>query len=494
MTTISANYMSHLESDGSQVYRFLVSNPAVRQIVTSQDFLDAAHAELGSAIARDVNKFHLQTGGQVFFGHEWTIYGDDTSVPTPSEKVVKYIDPPRQKGEFGKRWHARTNTKEILVSNRTSASAHITYAPGYRLPWTGPTYRDLCYAAQTGLFERYTRNSQWIVFGGWVWEGPRFNKVRKAQTREQLSTFPNVPEKDMLSFLRGLLVGQEKDNGIIVSCLSEANAGTMDALTSMAELPETVKSIIDACKKMTQMYVDTRNKAFRLYNKGKGNTPLGQSRETMLKNIRETADAISQVWLQYRYNIMPTVYMVEDLLKTLDTKLEEFVRFRKTKHKRTEVSALFDGWEANSQITTVHRVMIKRLLNVSMDNAKMHHLVLTNAAVTLWELTPFSFVFDWFINVGDILTSSFVSPSLRGQGSTYSWKQKGSITFTHIETKATVTFDIEAYRREVINPSSHVSLIWDPSVGWKRQLDALALGWSIHRTSVMKLITKGFAK
>lgn len=493
MSVISANYLDHLESDGSQVYKRLVSNPAVREIATSQDFLDAAHAELGSAMARDAMKFHLQNGGHAFFGHTWTIYGNDAYAPRPSEKVVKYIEPPKQSGEFGKRWHARNRTKDILVSNRTSASAHISYVPGYRLPWTGPVYRDHCYAALTGLFELAPENSQWIVLNGWIWEGPRFYKVRYAQTREELSTFPQVPEEDMLGFLRSLITRQQIDNGIVVSCLSEANAGTMDALTSMAELPETVKSIIEACKKMTQMYVDTRNKAFRLYNKGKANTALGQSRETLLKNMQEVADAISNVWLQYRYNITPTVMMVQDLLKTIETDLEEFVRFRKTKNYRDEVSYEVEGWECNSQISTIHRVLIKRLLNVQMEGAKIHHLLLTNAAVTLYELTPFSFVFDWFVNVGDLLTASFVSPSIRGQGSTYSWKQKGSIKFTHIETKAQVIFDIDAYRRDVINPSSHVSLIWDPSVGWKRQLDAIALGWSIHRTSVMKLITRGLA-
>lgn len=267
-----------------------------------------------------------------------------------------------------------------------------------------------------------------------------------------------------------------------MSCLAQANRGTIDALTALAELPETVRSIYNGIKVILRMYADARKKAFRIYNKAKGNS----NSATAKKNAHELADAIADVWLNFRYNITPNAILIEDLVKTLETDLVEFLRFRETGRSKLVDWDLNSDWEYQNNTEVTERALIKRLIDLTVEMPKIKHLVLSNVVVTGYELIPFSFMAEWFWNLGDVLAGLFVNPDFRLEGSTYSWQIRGTETYIHKATKASVVCNIKAYRRIVINPREAGCLTFKVDLNWMRQLDALAIAWSLFKGNFKK--------
>lgn len=166
----------------------------------------------------------------------------------------------------------------------------------------------------------------------------------------------------------------------------------------------------------------------------------------------------------------------------------EFIRFRDTIRKpMADHSVMDSSWEYSNDLQVAERVLIKRLIDLTVEMPKIKHLVLSNVVVTGYELIPFSFVAEWFWNLGDVLAGLFVNPDFRLEGSTYSWKIQGTETYIHKATKATVVCEVKAYRRIVINPREAGCLTFKVDLNWMRQLDALALGWSLFKGKFKKL-------
>lgn len=270
---------------------------------------------------------------------------------------------------------------------------------------------------------------------------------------------------------------------MITNVTSEANQGTLDALTAVAEMPETVREIMKLVSDCVHLYKDARKKEIWLYNKVKRIQGLDNSQMSAInraKAIKDTMDAIADVWLTFRYGIMPNVYLIQDIVKTSESLGTEFLRFRgrtQTKMKVDNINLPSD-WTTDWNIPLDGRVCIKR--SYSTGGAELKDLLGANLFVTAWELVPLSFVVDWFINIGDAL-GALISPTPKwNQGATFSWKISNTpLIFTHKPTGAQVVVNINYYDRAVINPSDYCRLVMDVNVNWKRQLDAFALSWKI---------------
>ena len=451
---------------GSKVYRFKDSNghPTNRQLVDSSILIDAIKGDILSAASRDASIYIKPDLSSHFGPFGCSFSGGDVEPPAP--KIVNLY--PRSSTNNGKRWRARKRTKEIIVSPYVTGQVLITYNVGKVFTPKQPPITRMKSLAMCGLFKLYKYNTQWIVVDGWVYETGYIQYP--ATYGESVETiFPHFPEDKFLSNLRAI-VGKEKDGAMVMACLSGANRGTIDALTAMAELPETIRSLLDLVKQCIIMYKDARVKSFRLYNKGRANSGIPQSQATLAKNGEELADAIANVWLNFRYNITPNVILIEDIMKTLNLELKEFVRFRETQNRVVldYPTATVEGWTPVASLTVTERVMIKRLLDLTSEFPKFKHLVLTNVAITGYELVPFSFVFDWFVNLGDAIAAFAVYPHFRAEGSTYSWKYRGSIDFTHKPSNAKVNFDVRIYKCDVINPNSVSCLAFNPDLSGDR--------------------------
>lgn len=286
------------------------------------------------------------------------------------------------------------------------------------------------------------------------------------------------------------------DSEMVTDVLADANSGTVDLLTSLAEAPKTFSSILSGCMQILRMYKEARKGEVRLHNKAK-KVRLELDRlkaksqddwkdvkevehrltriKTLEKNLRELLSAAADVWLQYRLNIYPNVKNIEASLEGLEQLNNMFIRYRD--FRQIEWPALdFPGWTRVGNLTIRHRCMIKR----GAQKADMFGEVFTtNPFLTAWELVPLSFVVDRYMNIGSFIAALAPRNSRVTEGATVSWKVSGAMTWTHVSTGASVTLDLNLYKRSVIDPSSYICIPFPQSRSVNQHLDHLALAWNL---------------
>lgn len=445
--------------------------------VSSDVVFSEMRSYLEAALARDANKELTVSRPSGHFGPFHCKY-----TGTPKPKIpTKYIPLESLRQNNGKAWREAARTGNIVMSDFKTGMVELNYTFGSDVVKPGEEVFFVLNAANEGLFPLH---QGMCVINGWVYLGAPF-RLYFNRGREEIEGKSPYEEgwsdTRILNDLNSKINGLEVDGEMVTSCLAEANSGTLDALTALAEAPETLKSALEAAKSGLKLYKEARQKAFRLYNKAKGKS----NKETLKKNSKELADALSNVWLNYRYNIMPNIYLIEDVQRTLLAKSSEFVRFRDTKRKSFSVT--HPGFKPGGEFSSTDRVLIKRRLDLNGSMPKFDHLVMTNIFVTAWELVPLSFVADWFVNVGDVIASTTFRPGITQEGSTYSWKTSGTMNFVAETTqKSAVSVTIKVYRRDVISPSAHTCLTWRPELNSFRITDALALSWGAFKRTFSK--------
>ena len=125
-----------------------------------------------------------------------------------------------------------------------------------------------------------------------------------------------------------------------------------------------------------------------------------------------------------------------------------------------------------------------------------------NPFVTAWELVPYSFVIDWFINVGDWLqyqTATLASHASQRVAclsvkkdiisttfviSKHSWSVTKYSPYHGVVTQSLPTVErqqkysrlqIESYERSLFTPQD-IALGFDLNMTWKRWIDSFVLG------------------
>jgi hypothetical protein len=166
----------------------------------------------------------------------------------------------------------------------------------------------------------------------------------------------------------------------------------------------------------------------------------------LARKTKSAVDALSQAWLQYKYGILPFLADAQALQKEFHDKVGYYTTtlqskragVRTTSIDRTKVSAngvLFGyGWD-------VEKIVETEILSTSV--CYYQHLLELEARATLaywglhpsqfasvaWELVPYSFVADWFVNLGDWIRAISPTFNLTKLGGCTS--QKASITVSH---------------------------------------------------------------
>lgn len=305
------------------------------------------------------------------------------------------------------------------------------------------------------------------------------------------------PFEELILRLNSLPEDLKLNLELITDTLADANTGWVDLLTSLAEAPEFLGSVLRGCKEILRLYIDCKNKDLRLANKAKlvrlkldrAQARLSsdwadvKAREKHIQNVKTLkgelvalTDAIASVWLNYRLNIYPTAKTIEAALEASEMLNDLFIRFR---DRITESMDLpeFTGWSRGGDLQLTRRCLIKR----GAREAEMKDLLFSqNSLLTMWELVPLSLVVDRYINLGNFIAAFFHrrDPKVT-EGSTFSWRIEGGCVYTHNKTGASVSVDINFYKRVVIDPSRLICIPMPQSRSISQQLDHLALSWHL---------------
>lgn len=251
-----------------------------------------------------------------------------------------------------------------------------------------------------------------------------------------------TPLPPMSNVLLSELVGFAPDNELITEAIANLNGKTLDLLTTLAEAPETVSMIYDALKSILML-----------------------AREFKRKMRGLSLDTAANLWLQYRYGIMPLVYTVQDGLEVLKNLSNEITYIDEKKKRREFESRSVLGVDVTEQVT--HRVFLKRRIDPSQSLSNEFSI---NPFVTAWELVTLSFVVDWVLNVGNVISALTTPISWQEEKCTYSLKRECNVQIDGL------SIEYETYQRIIINnPTNHVKLALNPEMNRNRWLDLLAL-------------------
>ena len=339
----------------------------------------------------------------------------------------------------------------------------------------------------------------------------------------------NYVSEEYLESRLKILVPVLDDPSFVQDTFADANGRSVDFLTSVFELPETILSIGDVWKsvrKSIQSFITKRNLndkerqrylvrhagivnnarikrrqfASRIAElvKGKNVDDLNASDSSHLKQLQRSlaywdrriktlekektnvllklATALSNLWLQFRYEVMPNIYLAEDLAATAESQWNVF-QTERSKFVGSYEAPNLDGFsfEGTSQVTW--KCMVKYGYSKTAQNLRdLRKAFSTNAFLTLWELGKLTFVLDWFFSVGSYLGAAFGRPSLAvTDGATLSSKWVIDGTYTHLASGTSFKYEYNGYVRRVVTSQEFEGIFFRINLNWKRYADAGAL-------------------
>lgn len=269
------------------------------------------------------------------------------------------------------------------------------------------------------------------------------------------------------------------EGAAINSALAKLRNVQFDLGVFLGELPETIAFVKTGAQDCLDGYVQASKRAERADKIRAKLRKLPPTRSN-LKRINNLTNLIATIWMSYRYGVMPLYYALHDALKTFNEGLNEprYVKVRGTS-KESVNGNYYEGENLVIQTgSIVSRVSIAA--KVTPDIASS--LGLDNPALIAWELVPLSFVFDWFINVGDYLTgllprgiadvrgtvSTKVDAQLKGDKLTI---RSENLVIEH----GPVSGFTQSYSRRAIYSLPQPRLYFRPVLNMKRYVDAFAL-------------------
>lgn len=267
--------------------------------------------------------------------------------------------------------------------------------------------------------------------------------------------------------------------------LAKMNSAELDLGVMLGELKETVMGLARPVSALRE-YITMANKLRR-----RGKAPRMSDRLNMLTGS----------WLEWRYGISPLISDISNIIEHVQN--QSRLLDGKLLRKRSKViiparSLKYSGSTSpgNYSITGTVNVDVETKFVTSvfytlvrpLSFAETYGLTLGSMPAIAWELTPLSFVWDWFFGVGNWLQSLNVSDARSFLGSTTS--QKSTVTCrTSIDTiklfgivdscfqggSHVTTFeklDRRVNRSVAIGPQMNRA-----ALSVKRQLDAISLIW-----------------
>lgn len=315
--------------------------------------------------------------------------------------------------------------------------------------------------------------------------------------------------------------GEVFDANQAQEAVAATNSKAVDALSALAELPETIRDIGLALRSITDLLVnfkkhreslvqntkrnlDNMQAAFRRklelldsmarrekwkvtkHNKAVMNARRALARDTKRANI-DLVTSITSLWMTYRYSIMPNVYLIQDLSKAA----KRMGTIRVSEHKQ-QVKAFpvppLEGWTSSGHC----EMKVQSWCQISMQAGenpldKLMSVASFNPLVTLWELTRLSWMVDWVLDIGSFLSALVSPPNMIDQGVTQAYRWSSIVTYRNTATGGTVMIQREYYNRIVPSTRDFLGIHLQIQMNWKRWFDLFSVLWGQIGPKLRKL-------
>lgn len=233
--------------------------------------------------------------------------------------------------------------------------------------------------------------------------------------------------------------------------LQKIKGETLNLSTFIGELPETCKWFKDTLKTVVSLYRAVRRgnmKKLKRFVKRYWASPKAQN---AVRAVSKTSREVSGRWLEWRYAITPLMLDFDALRQEV---YDARNRMGLTRHVSSHAERYFDKRDLGSgrfaYADATVRVTKGCYVTHNANADAFKRLGLLNPVATLWELTPLSFVIDWFLPIGDYLSSL---DAMVGVSVTSTWmsnKQEGGYTLASYQTEAWGNSPVYPYPRVLL--------------------------------------------
>lgn len=245
--------------------------------------------------------------------------------------------------------------------------------------------------------------------------------------------------------------------------LSQIKNQKVNLAMSLAEYRQTASLFSDVGKRVADAWKAVRRGDPRAIQRALG----GRNRKRYASN-----------WLQFQYGVRPLVGDLYASMDLLADRLRIPLPVRKVEVTATTLASGDSGTFGYSSKPWAqsHQERWLCYYTVTSEGKKLGtSLGFTNPLLLAWELVPYSFVIDWFVNVGEVLGSL---DALSGVDRSVLYK---TIRRQHWHSSSGVYgngdeyYGRQTYRQGPLGVPSTIRLIWNPSLSWQRITSAVAL-------------------
>lgn len=313
-----------------------------------------------------------------------------------------------------------------------------TWTGNFIPSWGTPTYRSVDYIATQqyiAMLDIVTPNWRARIAKGEIISNPMASRAfsssvspsvmisngfvktnpKNTWTRRHSGVIPpafNAVVLDWIAFDAELEKYKDYRDVALSKAWANVDISEIQALASLGELPETLSWMTSLLKRAISL--------IRLFNQKKLLLAAGK----MVASKKSMLDSMSDLWLEYRYAIRPLVFDMHSAVMAWNAVVEKSNRFTArgfdeipltTSASTYQYTLPVYGKPIVSRVSTTSANFRAGVLFVIDGNINEFRSIwgFDQPIETVWELIPFSFIVDWFFNVGHVISSWTYNPGLK---------------------------------------------------------------------------------
>lgn len=203
----------------------------------------------------------------------------------------------------------------------------------------------------------------------------------------------------------------------IVSPFSEVVIDTIQGRNLQNELVARFQGSITNLSMMAKDLYDASNMAldyFKRVNRCWKDLKRGNYRKAFksFTGSRKMSKGMANNWLSFQYGVLPTIRAVQEGFEATNNQKAQTIRLVQTVSGVRHIS-LAGNTDRHLYYGASETVVSIRGFRYFTTKEDIRRLLVTNQVEVAWDATPYSFLLDWFVPIGDYLTQFGYSPNLR---------------------------------------------------------------------------------